>query len=63
MCNPHQILTSLTLLKLPLSHVHGIAGSETLRGVSASEARSSPNFAVDLAIRALLRGILPKSCL
>ena len=63
MCTPHQILASLALLKLPLSHVYGIAGSEALRGVSASKVRSSLNFAVDLAIRALLRGILPKSCL
>lgn len=55
MCNPHQILASLALLKLPLLHVHGIASPEALRGVSASKARSSPNLAVILAFLALLR--------
>jgi hypothetical protein len=62
-CNPHQILASLALLKLPLSHVVGIAAPEVLRGVKASEARSSPNLAVFLTFLTLLRGMPPESCL
>ena len=43
--------------------VHGIAAPEVLRGVSASEARSSPIFVLDLAFLALLRGTLSESYL
>lgn len=56
-CNPHQILASLTLEKLPLSYVVGIAESEALSSVEVSEARSSPNLAVILAFLALLRSL------
>jgi hypothetical protein len=65
-CNLHQIPASLTLKKLTillLLPVCGIGGSEVLRGVSASEARSSPILAVDLTFLALLRGMPPESCL